>query len=79
MKKTNINYAVIRDKDGKFIKSIDYGSMCVPHKVEWTSQLEFAKLWVAKTAAHDDMPEDEGMKVVKVRTELSMVWSPNIS
>lgn len=71
----NINYAVVRD-DGKFIKSIDYDSMStplVPTHVEWTSQLEFAKLWVAKTAAHDDMPEDEGMSIVKVRTEISIV------
>ena len=68
----NINYAVVRG-DGKFIKSIEYGSMLVPTEVMWTSQLEFAKLWVAKNAAHDDMPEDEGMKVVKVRTEISIV------
>ena len=68
----NIRHAIMRD-DGKFIKSIVWGSMCVPHKVEWTSQLEFAKLWVAKTAAHDDMPGDEGMRVVKVRTEISIV------
>ena len=80
--KIGINYAVVRD-DGKFIKSIGYDPCykrsIISVVVKWTSQLEFAKLWVAKTAAHDDMPEDEGMKVVKVRTELSMVWSPNIS
>ena len=69
----DVRYAVVRDEDGKFIKSIDYDATCVPTLIRWTSQLDLAKLWVAKTAAQDDMPKDEGMKVVKVLCEKKII------